>query len=501
MGILQENFRLNFYVLVANQLIFGVCCGYNKIMKTRFAPAPTGYLHLGGARTALFNWLYARQNNGKFVLRIEDTDFKREKSEAVSGILEGLKWLGINWDEGPYFQSERIYLYQEYANKLLKEKKVYPCFCTKEELTERRKHSLKEGKTPGYDGRCKYLTREELSILERTRKPSLRFSVFPCKIGFSDKIRGDLEFDTKTISDFIIIRSDGIPTYNFACVIDDSLMEISDVIRGEDHISNTPKQILLYNALGFNPPQFAHLPLIFGPDKTPLSKRHGAMDVLSYRKEGYLPEALINYIALLGFSTEDSKQIMSIDELVSLFSLTRVQKSPAIFDINKLLWMNGEYIRNLSPEMLSSLLSPYFKDKPNEWMKCISGLYRERIKRINEIEKEADFFLKEEITINKEGEAILRKNGVLDNLKATRDVLKNLSPFTKEAAEEALRALALKLNVKTKDIFHPLRVAVTGRSVSPPLFDVLFLLGRELVLKRISSTIDMLNPSKIIPKG
>ncbi len=461
-------------------------------MKTRFAPAPTGYLHLGGARTALFSWLYARQNNGKFVLRIEDTDIKREKEEAVSGILDGLKWLGIDWDEGPYFQSERIPIYREYVNSLLTEQKAYLCFCTKEELAERRKHPLEIGFLPGYDGKCKHLTKEKISVLERTQKPSIRFSVPEKKIVFSDLIRGNLEFKSPTISDFIIVRSDGIPTYNFACVIDDSLMEISHVIRGEDHISNTPKQILLYSAFGFNLPQFAHLPLIFGPDRTPLSKRHGAMDVLSYRERGFLPEAMLNYISLLGFSTEDSKQIMSRDELISLFSLDRVQKGGAIFDIEKLLWMNGEYIRMEGKERLLELASPIIGEKPGEWQEKIIELYRERIQIISELKSQADFLLNEEIEIREEDIPILKKDGIANNLKAIDIALKNLEPFTKETIEETLRTLALNLNVKTKDIFHPLRVAVTGRSVSPPLFDVLFLLGKDLVLRRVRNTISLL---------
>ncbi|HAW49924.1 TPA: glutamate--tRNA ligase, partial [bacterium] len=298
-------------------------------MRTRFAPAPTGYLHIGGARTALFNWLYTKKNNGCFLLRIEDTDLQRNREEAVSGILDGLKWLGLEWDEGPYFQSERIHIYQEYAKRLMSEERAYLCFCSQNELSKMRKKQTEEGKPPGYDGRCRNLTKKQRFILEATRKPTIRFSISEEKIIFFDLIRGELEFDTKTISDFIIVRSDGIPTYNFTCVIDDSLMGVTDVIRGEDHISNTPKQILLYKAFNFNPPRFAHLPLIFGPDRTPLSKRHGAMDVLEYKKEGFLPEAMVNYISLLGFSTEDSKQIMNKNELVSLFSLERVQKSPA----------------------------------------------------------------------------------------------------------------------------------------------------------------------------
>lgn len=469
------------------------------MIKTRFAPAPTGFLHLGGARTALFNWLYTKKNNGKLVLRIEDTDVKREKEKAVSAILDGLKWLGIEHDEGPYFQSKRIHLYQEYANKLLKEGKAYPCFCTKEELKERRDKALSEGKTPGYDGRCRGLTKKKIDSLKRTHTPSIRFFVPDTieKIVFTDLIRGDFEFYTKTIKDFIILRPDGIPTYNFACVIDDSLMEITHVIRGEDHISNTPKQILLYKACGFNMPQFAHLPLIFGKDKTPLSKRHGAIDVLYYKEMGFLPHSMVNYISLLGFSTEDSKQIMSKDELVSLFSFDRIQRSPAIFDIEKARWMNGEYIRALSKEELFSLLSPYLKDKEKEWKEHVIELYRERIKTLKEIEKEADFLLKEKIEIEKNEEEILKAKGVLENLIKTRDSLSKIEVFNKENCENILRDLSEKTGISTKNIFHPLRICITGRSVSPPLFDCLELLGKELVLKRLNRAIMLFKKIKV----
>lgn len=463
------------------------------MIKTRFAPAPTGYLHLGGARTALFSWLYARKNNGRFVLRIEDTDVKREKQEAVSGILDGLKWLGINYDEGPYLQSERISIYSEYVNRLLKEEKAYLCFCTKEELEERRRQAISKGETPGYDGRCRYLTKEKINVLEKTKIPSIRFLVPDKKIVFADLIRGNFEFDTKTIKDFIILRSDAIPTYNFACTIDDSLMEITHVIRGEDHISNTPKQILLYEALGFNIPKFAHLPLILGSDKTPLSKRHGAMDVLYYKEMGFLDAAVLNYISLLGFSTEDSKQIMSKDELISLFSFDRVLSSPAIFDIEKAKWMNGEYIRKLSKESLFSLLSFYLKDKERIWKEKVIELYKERIKTLKDIEKEADFLLKEEIEIDKNAEReILRKDGVLDSLIKTRDCLLRIDVFNKENCENVLRSLSAETGISTKKIFHPLRVCVTGRGVSPPLFDCLELVGKELVLKRLEYAIILL---------
>jgi glutamyl-tRNA synthetase len=454
-------------------------------MKTRFAPAPTGYLHLGGARTALFNWLYAKKMGGKFLLRIEDTDFARSTKASTEAILKGLEWLGIDWDEGPYHQSDRLAIYQERAERLLAQGKVYKCYCTQDELSEMRKKQQAEGKSPIYDGRCKGRREEQ--------KPyTLRFSVPEGKIKFTDLLRGEMEFSSETLGDFVIVRSDGIPTYNFVCAIDDALMEITHILRGEDHISNTPKQILLYSALGICPPEFVHLPLIFGQDRTPLSKRHGAMDIGYYRNEGFLPEAMVNYIALLGFSTEDSKQIMSSRELIELFSLERLGKSAGVFDPKKLLWMNGEYIRSSNIDRLVELSGEIFSGFDKDWTKKVLELYRERIKKISELKDQAEFFLNDEIEIKEDGEKVLRKEGVLESLKKVEGVLSKIESFTKEACEQNLRQLSENLNIKAGEIFHPLRVAVTGRSVSPPLFDTLELLGKDKVLRRLEKTISWL---------
>ncbi len=453
-------------------------------MKTRFAPAPTGYLHLGGARTALFNYLYAKKMGGRFLLRIEDTDFARSTKESCEAILKGLEWLGIEWDEGPYHQSDRLAIYKERAENLLAQGKAYKCYCTQDELARMRKEQQAEGKSPIYDGRCKGRREEAMPY-------TLRFSVPERKIKWTDLIKGEMEFCSSTIGDFVIARSDGIPTYNFVCAIDDADMGITHILRGDDHISNTPKQILLYSALGISPPEFAHLPLIFGQDKTPLSKRHGAVDIGYYKEEGFLPEAMVNYIALLGFSTEDSQQIMSRKELIELFSLERVGKSAGIFDPKKLLWMNGEYIRSSNIDRLVELSGEVFAGFNKDWTKKVLGLYRERIKKISELKDQADFFLKEEIEIQEDGEKILRKEGVLENLKKALGVLSETEPFTKEICEQNLRQLAESLNVKAGEIFHPLRVAVTGRTVSPPLFDTLELLGKDRVLRRLE---------KVIPK-
>lgn len=454
-------------------------------MKTRFAPAPTGYLHLGGARTALFNYLYAKKIGGKFLLRIEDTDFARSTKESVDAILKGLEWLGIEWDEGPYHQSDRLAIYQERAERLLADGAAYKCYCTQDELSDMRKKQQAEGRSPIYDGRCK-------GKADVPKPYTLRFSVPQGKIKFTDLIKGEMEFDSVTLGDFVIVRSDGIPTYNFVCAIDDALMGITHILRGDDHISNTPKQILLYSALGICPPEFGHLPLIFGQDKTPLSKRHGACDIGYYKDEGFLPEAMVNYIALLGFSTGDSQQIMSRKELIELFSLKRVGKSAGIFDPKKLLWMNGEYIRSSNIDRLVELSSEIFAGFNKDWTKKVLELYRERIKKISELKDQADFFLKEEIEIKEDGEKILRKEGVLENLKKALGVLSETEPFTKETCEQSLRQLAEKANIKAGEIFHPLRVAVTGRSVSPPLFDTLELLGKDKVLRRLEKVISCL---------
>ena len=324
-------------------------------IRVRFAPSPTGYLHIGNVRTALFNYLFAKKHNGSFILRIEDTDFDRVKKEYEDSILENLKWLGLNWNEGPdcggsyapYRQSERINTYKEYADKLLNEGRAYKCFCSGEELERKRRESLSKGLPPRYDGKCFRLSREEIASYEQKGiKPSTRFKVKDGMIEFEDIIRGKISFKGSDIGDFVILRSDGIASYNFAAAIDDALMEITHVIRGEDHLSNTPRQILLNQAIGFDIPKFAHLSMILGPDKSRLSKRHGAESVTELKEEGYLSEAVINYLSLLGWSSEDGREIMPLTDIIKNFSLERVSKSPAVFDIKKLKWINSHYIKN-----------------------------------------------------------------------------------------------------------------------------------------------------------
>ncbi len=473
------------------------------MVRVRFAPSPTGYLHIGNARTALFNYLFARKNNGIFILRIEDTDKERSKKEYEEGIIEDLKWIGIEWDEGPdiggdygpYRQSERLSIYREMADKLLREGKAYKCFCTKEEIEKRTKGT-------GYDGKCRNLTEEEIERFEKEgREYVLRFKVpEKGKIVVNDLIRGKVEFKTDFITDFVIMKSDNTPTFHFAVVVDDYLMKITHVIRGEDHLSNTPKHIMLFEAIGSKIPEFAHMSMTLGPDRTRLSKRHGATSVRAYREEGYLPEAFFNYISLLGFGTTDSKEIFTKEELIQEFSIERCHKANAIFDPEKLLWMNGFYIRNSSPERLLSLSLPFLKEaglikeplseEEKEYLKKLIYLHREKVKTLKEIPLWIDYFLKDEIEYEEKSvEKYLDEKGkkVISEL---LPYLENCPSFEKETLENSLRKFFEEKKYKTKDVFHPLRVAVSGRMRGPGIFELLEFLGKERVIKRIKKIIE-----------
>lgn len=482
-------------------------------MRLRFAPSPTGYLHLGGARTALYNWLIARQQGGSFILRIEDTDRTRSTEEAIRAIVHSLRWLGLEWDEGPevsgasapYRQTERTEHYQHFARELLSKKQAYPCFCTPEELKLRRELALASGKPPRYDGRCRDLSMEEKEAFEREGRPSaLRFAV--PKSGttvVSDLIRGKVRFANEEIGDFILLRADGTPTYNLAVVVDDITMDITLVVRGEDHLPNTPKQLLLYQALDGTPPQFAHLPLILGPDRTPLSKRHGAVAVESYRERGFLPEAVINYLALLGWSYDEKTTIFSRQELIEKFSLQRVSKNPAVFDPAKLEWMNGHYIRELSAEDLAERLLPFAQkadligsevtSEDRELLKKIASITRERMKVLSEFVFLADFFFKEEVEFDSESvERFVAANEGRRILQLAYKRLEQLEDFDYQVIEKALRETGDREGFKARQFLQPIRVAVTGRSVSPPLFETLEILGKEKTLRRISSALKLL---------
>ena len=469
-----------------------------QMMRVRFAPSPTGYLHIGNVRTALFNYLLAKKHQGKFILRIEDTDIARSKKEFEAGIIEDLHWLGLNWDEGPekggdfgpYRQSERLEFYQEYAEKLLKENKAYYCYCSKEELEQRNKELLAKKESPRYDNRCRNLTVEQQEkYIKEGRKPVLRFKIPEKTIEINDLIRGKVSFDTRLMGDFIIMKSDGKPAFNFAVVVDDILMEITAVIRGEDHLSNTPRHIMLFEAFNSKIPEFAHMAMTLGPDGGRLSKRHGATSVMEFRKIGVLPEALFNYLALLGWGTEESQEIFTKEELIQKFSLERCKESSAIFDINKLTWMNGLYIRKKNPEELTELILPYLEEKQREGNKDylikVIALEKERIKKLSEVPDLIEYFLGEEIKFSPQALLVLEKPKVKEILVSLKQELEALSDFSVVSLEKIIRDWTKNKGLKTKDVFHPLRVAITGRTVGPGLFEMMEVLGKEKVLKRL----------------
>jgi glutamyl-tRNA synthetase len=516
-------------------------------VRVRFAPSPTGFLHIGGARTALFNFLFARKNNGVFVLRIEDTDKERWKLEYEKDIIESLKWLGIEWDEGPdvggdygpYRQSERGEFYKKYLKKLLDEGKAYYCFCSPEELEAERQYFLSIGQPPRYSGKCRDLPKETLEKYLKEGKPCvIRFKVTPKKVEFEDLIRGKIEFDMSLSGDFVIAKDFYSPLYNFACVVDDFEMKISHVIRAEEHISNTPKQILIQEALGFPRPYYAHIPLILGPDRSKLSKRHGATSILEYKKQGYLPEALVNFMAFLGWNPGGDREFYSMASLIKEFSLEKVQKAGAVFNIKKLDFLNGFYIRQKSPERLTELCIPYliedglitpeFRETQYppayggkeivtfykitetgeeihfETLKNIVEIYQQRLKKLSEISELADFFFKKELKYPKE---LLRWKDMKEEevLKAI-DNLENLLPkikdWTKENLEKVLmeeaRKFAESIGREAGDrgyLLWPLRVVLTGKEASAPPFEIAEILGKEKTLERLK------NAKEIIIKG
>jgi len=468
-------------------------------VRTRFAPSPTGYLHIGGARTALFNWLYARHHGGAFILRVEDTDQLRSTDESTQAIFEAMTWLGLRWDEGPYFQAQRIQIYREMVAKLVREGKAYYCTCTPEELEERRKRALAEGKKPKYDGTCrdKHLPPKEDAVV-RFRAPETGVTVV------HDLIKGDIAFQHEELDDLIIQRTDGYPTYNFAVVVDDALMEISPVIRGDDHINNTPRQILLYEALGFPVPQFAHVPMILGADRTRLSKRHGATSVMAYKEMGYLPEALVNYLVRLSWSHGD-QEIFSPEELIAYFDLDGVGKSPAIFNPDKLLWLNQHYIMNYPLDKLVAAVIPFWQQAgyllpPDEdYLKRVVMDLQPRVKTLVELAEKSAFYFVEEVSYDAEAAAKFLTPQAKSMLAALVQHLSTWSDYTKEGIERLLHRLTEELGVKLKAVAQPIRVALTGKTVSPGLDEIMLTLGKERVMKRLQAAIhfiDKVSPQK-----
>ncbi|HEX6261906.1 MAG TPA: glutamate--tRNA ligase, partial [Actinomycetota bacterium] len=465
-------------------------------VRVRFAPAPSGEMHVGNARTALFDWLFARHHGGVMILRIEDTDQERVTDEAITGVQESLRWLGIDWDEGPgvggphgpYRQMERLDLYREMTDRLLEQGDAYPCYCTPEELEERRKEALEGGERPGYDGRCRRLTDEERAAFEREGRPSaIRFATPDRDVTFTDLVRGEATFRGPDVTDFVILRSSGLPTYLLAAAVDDWTMEMTHVIRGEDLFSSTPRQILLLEALGSERiPEYAHLPLIVGPDRAPLSKRHGSVAVERFREEGFLPEALVNYLALLGWSYDDHTTFFTRDELVERFDLSRVSHNPAAFDREKLEWMNGHYIRESSDERLADLITGVMKDEgvsaDRDVVLEAVPLVKERMKLLSESVGLLRFLFEEPVPDDK---ARTQIEGSEDYLRDVADRLEALGEWTAGTIEEVLRALKKERELGSKRAFQPVRAAATGTLVSPPLFESLELLGRERTLARL----------------
>jgi glutamyl-tRNA synthetase len=471
-------------------------------VRVRFAPSPTGYLHVGGARTALYNWLFARHHGGISILRIEDTDVDRSTEESVEAIVQGLQWLGLDWDEGPIRQADRLSIYQEHADRLLKAGKAYQCICTPEELEERRRAALLAGRSPRYDGRCR----------DRRATPgtpgALRLHVSDTGVTVvEDLIHGPVRFDNAELDDFILMRSDGLPTYNFAVVVDDALLRVTHVIRGDDHLSNTPKQIQVYRALGLPLPRFAHIPMILGSDRTRLSKRHGATSVLAYRELGYLPEAMVNYLVRLGWSHGD-QEIFSREELIRYFDIAQVGHTPAIFDEAKLDWLNAHYLRQADPKRLADLLGPFWRQvgisaqereaKAAEWSRSGRGgtfeeavivTFRDRVKTLKELAQSSRCLFA--VPIDYDGEAVAKylHPEALWHLRELRDRLQRVHDFDAASLERLYREFAVERGLKVGDVAQPTRVALTGGPVSPPLFLVMELLGRELSLKRLEAAL------------
>ena len=429
------------------------------MIRVRFAPSPTGFLHIGGTRTALFNWFFARHNQGVFILRIEDTDRARSSQTYLDQILKDLQWLGLDWDEGPYFQSKRSSLYQEYAQKLLKGGEAY--------------------------------AQGDAIILKMPDQP----------FEFTDLIRGSIKFDAGTFKDQVLIKSDRTPTYNFACVVDDHDLRISHVIRGEDHISNTPKQLAIYAALKFSAPQFAHIPLIVTEERARLSKRKGAMPLSYYREQGYLPEALFNFLALLGWSPGDDRELLCPEEIIKDFTLERIVKAAAYFNPEKLEWMNGQYIQKQDTQKLTEQIMPILKqskvavkDLDREWLLKVVELFKVRLKKLSEFPEQADFFFKDSVALDEELKQFLQKKqsakGILAKLAA---ILKEIESFDVQAIEKACRNLIAEEKIKAGELIHPVRVALTGKRTGPGLFELMAVLGKEAVLKRLAEALELIN--------
>ena len=481
-----------------------------KKLKVRFAPSPTGPFHIGGARSALFNWLVARHADGTFLVRIEDTDLKRSTKESEENIKDSLKWLGMNWDEGidvggphgPYRQTERLDLYKKEVQRLLDEGKAYYCYCSAEELEKSRKAQLDAGKTPIYDEHCRHLTEEEKARYEAEgRKPVVRLKVRKDGVfAFDDMVRGHVEFQAAGVGDFIIMKSDGIPVYNFAVVIDDAFMEVTHVIRAEEHLSNTPRQLAIYEALGYKPPKFGHISLILGEDHKKMSKRHGATSVTEYRNMGYLPEAVVNYLALLGWTPKGEQEIFTEEELIKQFSMKRVSSNDAVFDINKLNWINFQYMKKLDADQLYDLIVPFLvkagyvdaavSEEKKDWLKKVIWFMKDHIYFAGQAAEELKFFFEDMPALTDEAILSIMKaetSGKL--LKAFIEDLKALETFDQAEIKKCFNACMKAQGIKGKAAYEPTRIALTGVTQGPGMFEMMELFGREKTMDRLEAAL------------
>ncbi len=476
-------------------------------VRVRFAPSPTGYLHIGGARTAIFNWLFARHHNGEFLLRIEDTDFARSDIKMVQAIYDGLMWLGLDWDEEAIFQSKRMEIYRQFAQQLIEQNKAYFCYCSREKLDQQRQTENESERTFRYDGHCRNISAFERKKLETEGASKVvRFKVEAGKTRFSDEVHGSLTIDNSDIDDFVILRSDGIPTYNFAVVVDDYDMKISHVIRGDDHLSNTPKQVMIYEALDWMVPKFAHVPLILGSDKKRLSKRHGATAVADYKAIGYLPEAMLNFLALLGWSPGDNREIMTHEELVQSFSLKGISKKSAVFDEAKLIWMNGEYITRMSDIKLLQQVVPILQkhriiienEFSESYIKRAFSLLKPKIKKITDFANLGFYFFKDPEEYDEEAiKKYWYEKFVENRLRTVADRLSSLEEFNEINIESEIRNLAGEMGISAAMLIHPIRLALTGFGVSPGLFELMEVLGKKVVLRRINNAVKRITEDSI----
>ena len=481
-------------------------------VRVRYAPSPTGHLHIGGARTALFNYLFARHHRGKFIVRIEDTDIERNVEGGEQSQLENLKWLGIEYDEsidkdggyGPYRQTERLHIYRQYTNELLEKGYAYKCFCTPDELEQEREAQKAAGiAAPQYSGKCRHLTPEQIQQLEAEGKPyTIRLKVPEGKVyEFEDMVRGRVSFESKDIGDWVIVKANGIPTYNFAVVIDDHLMKITHVFRGEEHLSNTPKQLMVYEYFGWEPPKYAHLTLIVNENRKKLSKRDESIIqfVSQYRELGYLPEAMFNFFALLGWSPEGEEEIFTKEELIRMFDVSRLSKSPSMFDKQKLTWMNNQYIKKLDLDRLVELSLPHLiqagrlpeqmTDEQKQWARDLIALYQEQMSYGAEIVELSELFFKKDIEYDEEAKAVLSGEQVPHVLKAFYEQIEQLATFHSDQIKAAIKAVQKETGQKGKNLFMPIRVAVTGQTHGPELPEAIRLLGKETVMSRLAKLI------------